>query len=70
MARSHPPAYVISENANGILPYRSIDAIEYGRGQLAALTYLTATTAREVHILRLRSSFDRAGIADKLRYAR
>lgn len=47
----------------------SIDAVEFGRGQLAALTYLTPTDAREVHILRLRSSFDRAGIAHKLRYA-
>jgi hypothetical protein len=60
---------MFSEEATRSRPGGSIDAIEYGRGQLAALTYLTATTAREVHILRLRSSFDRAGIAHKLRYA-
>jgi hypothetical protein len=59
---------MFSEEATCTPPDRPIDAIEYGRGQLAALTYLTETTAREVHILRLRASFDRAGITHKLRY--
>jgi hypothetical protein len=52
---------MLSEEAACSPPGPLVDAIEYGRGQLAALTYLTATTAREIHILRLRSSFDRAG---------
>lgn len=60
---------MFSEEVTCSPPGQPIDAIEYGRGQLAALTYLAATTAREVHILRLGSSFDRAGIAHKLRYA-
>lgn len=47
----------------------SIDAIEYGRGQLAALSYHSTNSAREVHVLRLRNAFERAGIATKLRYA-
>ncbi len=46
-----------------------IDAIEYGRGKLAALSYISATSAREVHVLRLRNSFELAGIPHKLRYA-
>jgi len=50
-------------------PGEPIDAIEYGRGQLAALTYVSGTSAREVHVLRLRSSFNRARIAHKLRYS-
>jgi hypothetical protein len=57
------------EHSIGSLLGAPLDVIEYGRGQFAALTYLTPTTAREVHILRLRSFFDRAGIAHKLRYA-
>lgn len=47
----------------------SIDPIEYARGYVAALSYVSATSAREVHVLRLRSTFERAGIAHKLRYA-
>ncbi len=47
----------------------SIDAVEYGRGQLAALSRYSATSAREVHVLRLRYAFERAGIANQLRFA-
>lgn len=49
--------------------FAEIDAIEYGRGQLAALSYLSAKAGREVHVLRLRNTFERARIAHKLRYA-
>jgi hypothetical protein len=52
-----------------VLPVPSIDAIEYGRGQLAALTYRSATSAREVHVLQLRNSFERVRIAHQFRYA-
>lgn len=55
----------VSVNLTGI----SLDAIEYGRAQLAALTYLETTAAREVHILRLRNAFERAGIVHQLRYS-
>ncbi|MHB8348581.1 MAG: hypothetical protein ACYDHM_15830, partial [Acidiferrobacterales bacterium] len=47
----------------------SFDAVEYGRGQVAAMAYLSATAAREVHILRLRNAFARAGVLHKLRYS-
>jgi hypothetical protein len=50
-------------------PVPSIDPLEYCRGQLAAFSYVSATAAREVHILRLRNSFERAGIGSKLRYS-
>lgn len=46
-----------------------IDAVEYGRGQVAASSFYSAASAREVHVLRLRYAFDRAGIANQLRYA-
>ena len=60
---------IFSEGALTNLPSASIDVIEYGRGQLAALTYCSATSAREVHILRLRHSFERIGIAPQFRYS-
>lgn len=50
-------------------PGPSIDPLEYCRGQLAALSYVSATAAREIHVLRLRNSFERAGIGSKLRYS-
>jgi len=46
-----------------------IDAVEYGRGQLAASSRYSAASAREVHVLRLRHAFERAAIANQLRYA-
>lgn len=44
------------------------DPVEYGRGQIAALGYVSSNQAREIHILRLRNAFDRAGIGQTLRY--
>lgn len=60
---------ISTEGASGNPLGASFDAIEYGRGQLAALAYLSATAAREVHVLRLRSSFARAGMMHNLRYS-
>lgn len=44
------------------------DVIEYGRAALAGLGHISGDRARELHILRLRSVFDRAGLALSLRY--
>lgn len=57
------------ERTSDSSPGASIDAIEYGRGQFAALSCHSTNSAREVHVLRLRNAFERAGIATKLRYA-
>jgi hypothetical protein len=54
---------------SGGWPGPSIDPLEYGRGQLAALSYVSPTSAREVHILRFRNSFERAGIGPQLKYS-
>lgn len=40
-----------------------IDSLEYARGVLSSLSFVTADTAREVHVARLHDQFDRAGIA-------
>lgn len=45
------------------------DVLEYGRGQFAALAYVSSNRAREIHVLRLRNAFDRAGVGQALRYA-
>lgn len=47
----------------------AIDAVEYGRGQLAALSYRSANEAGDVHVLSLRNAFERARITHKFRYA-
>ena len=39
------------------------DALEIARGSLAALSYVSPTVSREVHVTRLRDKFDKAGIA-------
>jgi hypothetical protein len=52
------------KNANS-----SIDIVEYVRGQFSSLSYINEITAREVHVLRLRKTFERAGIENKLRFA-
>jgi hypothetical protein len=44
------------------------DVVEYGRGQLAGLGYVSPNRTREIHVLRLRNAFDRAGIGSSLRY--
>jgi len=44
------------------------DVVEYGRGQLAALSYALSDQARDVHILRLRNAFDRAGVGLRLKF--
>ena len=44
------------------------DVVEYGRGQFAALAYVSSNRAREIHVLRLRKAFDRAGVGQSLRY--
>ncbi len=54
---------------SGGWPGPSIDPLEYCRGQLAALSYVSTTAAREIHILRLRNSFERAGIGPQLKYS-
>ncbi len=46
-----------------------IDAINFGRATIAALSYVNQTEAREVHIMRLSTAFRRAGISTSLRYA-
>lgn len=47
----------------------ALDPVEFARGHLVASAYLSPTSAREVHIQRLHSAFDRAGVAEKLRFA-
>jgi hypothetical protein len=69
MKTNHRHAEITDEGTSGIPFGASFDAIEYGRGQLAALAYLSTTAAREVHVLRLRSSFARAGMVHKLRFS-
>lgn len=43
---------------------RVLDALEFARGTLASLAYLSPSSAQEVHISRIRSHFERAGIED------
>jgi len=50
-------------------PGTIIDAIEYCRGQLSAMAFVSPSTAREVNSKRINIAFERAGIAHKLRYA-
>lgn len=50
-------------------PGGSPDIVEYARAVLAAFTYVSNEEAREVHVMRLRAAFDRAGFVHKLRYA-
>ncbi len=45
------------------------DVVEYGRSQIAALAHVSTNRAREIHILRLRNSFERADIVTRLLYA-
>lgn len=45
------------------------DPIEYCRGQISALSFVTKTMARDVHILSIRKAFERAGKTQSLRYA-
>lgn len=47
----------------------SFDAVEYGRGQFSALAYVSATSAQDVHVLRLRRAFERAGMTRFFRYS-
>lgn len=47
----------------------AIDPVDHGRGYLSAYAYVSPTSAREVHIHRLRHAFERVGIAHQLRYA-
>jgi hypothetical protein len=49
-------------------PGGTADVVEYGRGVLQAFSYSSAYEAQEVHVLRLRNAFDRAGFAHALRY--
>lgn len=44
------------------------DQVDYGRAVLSAITYASREKARDVHILRLRNAFDRAGFVNSLRY--
>jgi hypothetical protein len=47
----------------------SIDIVEYVRGQFSSLSYINDITAREVHVLQIRKTFERAGIENELRFA-
>lgn len=49
-------------------PGGTADAVEYGRSVLHAFSYSATNEAQEVHVLRLRNAFDRAGFAHALRY--
>ncbi len=53
----------------GQSPLTAIDPVEYCRGQVAALSYLSAESSREVHILAIRKAFERASRTTDLRYA-
>ena len=54
------------QNANSF--NSSIDIIEYVRGQFSSLSYINDITAREVHVLQIRKTFERAGLENKLRF--
>jgi hypothetical protein len=69
MKLSLQPVDISSEGAVSNPPGTVIDPIEYLRGQLAAMAYVSSTSAREVHILRLRNAFEQAGFVYKLRYS-
>lgn len=47
----------------------TLDPVEFARGHLVSSSYISSTKAREVHVQRLHRAFDRAGIANKLRFA-
>lgn len=59
----------ITPTANGPDYRVNIDPVEYCRGQIAAMSFIREAAAREVHILSIRKSFERAGILSSLRYA-
>ena len=46
-----------------------IDIVEYVRGQFSSLSYINDKTAREVHVLQIRKTFERVGLENKLRFA-
>lgn len=50
-------------------PETVMDPVDYGRGYISAHAYVSPTSAREVHIQKLRYAFERAGMAHQLRYA-
>ena len=45
------------------------DVVEYGRAVIAAFAYVSREQSREIHVMRLRSAFERAGLTHALRYA-
>jgi len=45
------------------------DPVEFARGHLAAFSFLSSTSAREVHVQSIRRAFDKAGIGGTLRFA-
>lgn len=47
-------------------PVTHIDYLEYARGVLCFLSFVSTTASREVHVGRLHEQFDRAGIASSL----
>ena len=47
----------------------SNDPLEYLRGVICALSYVSSRQAREVHVLRLRHAFERAGLVQNFRPA-
>jgi len=55
------------QNANSF--NSSIDIVEYVRGQFSSLAYINDITAREVHVLQIRKTFERASLENKLRFA-
>jgi hypothetical protein len=52
---------------SGVAP--NFDALEMVRGSLAALSYVSPTASRDVHVARLRDKFDKAGIAESMQEA-
>ena len=58
-----------NEGSSGNPLGASFDAVEYGRGQFSALAYVSATSARDVHILRFRRAFEKAGMTRVFRYS-
>lgn len=62
MSGSDPSLQTVGELSNrSVTPV--IDALEFARGTLSAMSFVATDTAREVHVTRLQDQFDRAGIA-------
>lgn len=45
-----------------------LDPVEFGRGVMVSSAYRSPTLAVQVHVLRLRAAFERAGMVHRFRY--